>query len=197
MSCGLLVIITAVLALLLPSHLASSNGGSGSQVTLIGVLVFVVVAAASAGFALIATKVYWGNSWIVTSDSITQVVQSSLFSRQSSQLSLGNLEDVSAEQNGILAHMFNYGVLRVETAGDRTKFMFLYCPNPNYYAQQILSAREEFEQGAHGETGAPQSQPAPAYQQPLTGPPSSSPSTGLSPVDYPGSDTDSGVNIGT
>jgi uncharacterized membrane protein YdbT with pleckstrin-like domain len=155
---GLLVIVTVVLALVLPSHISSSGGSS--QAMLVGILVFVLVAAACAGFALVATKVYWGNSWILTSDSLTQVLQRSLFSRQSSQLSLGNLEDVTAEQNGILTHLFNYGVLHVETAGDRSKFIFAYCPNPNYYAQQILSAREQFEQGDHSaETRTSQPQP--------------------------------------
>src|SRR6202011_6093270 len=93
-----------------------------------------------------ATRIYWGNSWIVTSDSVTQVSQTSLFKRQSSQLSLIHLEDVTAEQNGVLAHMFNYGLLRVETAGERSKFTFTFCPNPNFYAREILAAREAFEQ---------------------------------------------------
>lgn len=59
---------------------------------------------------------------------------------------MGNLEDVTTEKTGIFPHMFNYGVLKCETAGERSKFMFSYCPNPDYYAQQILDARERFEQ---------------------------------------------------
>jgi hypothetical protein len=102
---------------------------------------------------------YWGNSWVVTTDSITQVNQTGLFTRQSSQLSLANLEDVTAEQNGILAHAFNYGLLKAETAGEHSKFSFYYCPNPNLYAQQILHAREQFEQGG-GHVGA-----APVHSQ--------------------------------
>lgn len=97
-------------------------------------------------FLLVATIVYWGNSWLLTSDSLTQVLQGSLFNRQSSQLSLANLEDVTSEQNGILAHIFGYGVLHVETAGEKSKFVFAFCPNPNLYAQKILDAREKFEQ---------------------------------------------------
>lgn len=105
---------------------------------LLGLLVAVVT--------VISHTVYWGNRWIVTDDSVTQVNQISLFSKQSSQLSMGNLEDVTAEQHGILAHMFNYGLLKVQTAGEHSKFSFPYCPNPNYYAQCILKAREAFEQ---------------------------------------------------
>jgi hypothetical protein len=96
-----------------------------------------------------------GNRWIITSDSITQVNQTSLFNKQSSQLSLANLEDITVEQNGIIQSVFGFGTLRAETAGERSKFMFQYCPNPNSYAQQNLNAREQFEQfrGGHVERG--------------------------------------------
>ena len=119
----------------------------------IGTLAFVIIAAIMFIFLAITHKVYWGNSWILTSDSLTQVTQSSLFDKQSSQLSLANLEDVTAEQNGPLSHMINFGVLRVETAGERSKFMFPYCPTPNLYAQQVLQARENFEQGRRDSYG--------------------------------------------
>lgn len=117
-----------------------------SQVYTYGSLLFLVIGLLSLGFVFISHIVYWGNRWILTSDSLTQVTQRSLFDKQSSQLSLGNLEDVTAAQDGILAHMFHFGVLRVETAGERSKFVFPFCPNPTYYAQQILNAREQFEQ---------------------------------------------------
>jgi uncharacterized membrane protein YdbT with pleckstrin-like domain len=77
---------------------------------------------------------------------VTQVQQTGLFNKQSSQLSLENLEDVTAEKNGILAQMFNFGVIKCETAGERSKFVFPFCPNPTYYAQEILNARERFMQ---------------------------------------------------
>jgi hypothetical protein len=160
---GFVLIVVAVLAFGVAPSVFSSM--SSSQVLLVGALLFVVIAAICLGFALIATKVYWGNSWILTSDSLTQVLQNSLFSRQSSQLSLGNLEDVTAEQNGVLTRLFKYGVLRVETAGERSKFVFMYCPNPNYYAQQILSAREQFEQGGRGEEVRAAQSPQPPSPQ--------------------------------
>lgn len=124
--------------------------GSRSSVMAIGAIIFLLIACVVAGFVFIAHKVYWGNRWIVTSDSLTQITQISLFNKQSSQLSLGNLEDVTTEQHGIVAQLFKYGTLRVETAGERSKFMFPYCPNPNYYAQKILAARETFEQAHRG-----------------------------------------------
>lgn len=144
---GFLLLFFAVLAWVVGPAIFSSNR---SMVLGIGTIVFLVVACVVIGFVFVANKVYWGNSWVVSSDSLTQISQISLFNKQSSQLSLGNLEDVTTEQHGIMAQLFKYGTLRVETAGERSKFMFPYCPNPDYYAQKILAARETFEQAHRG-----------------------------------------------
>ena len=142
---GLFILALAVVLFgVLPNTLTDVTT---SKIISLGGLAFVVVTAILFIFIFIAHKVYWGNRWVLTSDSITQVTQTSLFNKQSSQLSLANLEDVTAEQNGIISHMFNFGLLKVETAGEHSKFVFPYCPNPNYYAQCVLKAREEFEQG--------------------------------------------------
>ncbi|HVV66912.1 MAG TPA: hypothetical protein VHB72_02470 [Candidatus Saccharimonadales bacterium] len=156
MSGALLVVLAAVAFVIVPHSTSSDNRG---QAVMGASLLFFLIAAIILVFVYIANKVYWGNSWVVTSDSITQMTQTSLFHRQASQLSLGNLEDVTSEKNGILANMFNFGVLRAETAGERSKFMFLYCPTPDYYAQKILAAREQFEQIHRG------GKQAPSYQQ--------------------------------
>ncbi|HVX47851.1 MAG TPA: PH domain-containing protein [Candidatus Saccharimonadales bacterium] len=157
---GLVIVALAVLLLvILPSAITTS---SKSAVTTFGMIVFLLVTCLVVIFVFIANKVYWGNRWVVSSDSVTQISQTSLFHKQSSQLSLGNLEDVTSDQRGILAQMFGYGTLRVETAGERSKFTFPFCPNPNYYAQKILAAREAFEQAHHG-----------GKQQPFSAPPQS------------------------
>ena len=156
----LLLFIALVGFGLAPSIL--SDEYSKSQVYGVSLIVLLIFAVLCGLFTFISHIVYWGNRWIVTDDSVTQVTQVSLFSKQSSQLSMSNLEDITAEQNGILAHLFNFGVLKAETAGERSKFRFIYCPNPNYYAQCILQAREAFEQGggyaAEGRAPAPQPQ---------------------------------------
>lgn len=144
---GVALIVTAAFAFMVVPDFIKDKG----QATAAGGLLFVIVAVVCSLFLLIARKVYWGNSWTVTSDSLTQVSRLGLFSRQSSQLSLRDLEDVTAAQDGVLARMLNYGVLRVETAGERSKFVFPFCPNPNYYAQQILTAREAFERNRTAE----------------------------------------------
>jgi hypothetical protein len=142
------IVIAAILVYLF----STQYGGSSAQLLLyvvFGILVVGLVVLVGA-----ATKVYWGNHWIITSDSLTQINQSSPFGVQVSELSLENLEDVTVNQAGMLPHMFNYGTLRAETAGERSKFSFSYCPNPHEYARLIIDAREKFVQG-----------PPPARQQ--------------------------------
>jgi len=112
-----------------------------------------VVSVLVALILMVATVVYWQNEWIVTDDSVTQINQISLFTREVSQVPMGSLEDVSVDQHGIIQTMFNFGTLKLESAGEKSKFQFAYCPRPNYYARQILTAHEEFakrhETGVH------------------------------------------------
>lgn len=147
---GLLFVVALVASIAAPMLIKSSAGSTSSLDAIVwgvsGLLILV-----SMIMLFVGTKVYWGNRWVITSDSITQTLKNSLFDMQSSQLSMGNIEDVTVEQDGMLCHMFGYGLLRVETAGEHSKFVFPYCPNPNEYAKKILNCREEFEQGRKGE----------------------------------------------
>ncbi len=117
-----------------------------SQVYMYSTIALVVTGLASLIALLVGHIVYWGNRWIITSDSVTQVTQLTPFNNQTSQLSLGNIEDVTTEKSGLLPYIFNYGSLKTETAGEHQKFKMSFCPDPNRYAKLILQARDDFEQ---------------------------------------------------
>ena len=134
------LIVMAVLVVLIPHFVTDVS----TQIKSLLLLGFGVMMALTLLFLYIATVIYHNNRWIVTSDSITQVTQTGLLRKQVSQLSLANLEDVTSESNGLLPNMFHYGVLKVESAGERAKFTFPYCPMPNKCAREILAAREAF-----------------------------------------------------
>jgi len=91
----------------------------------------------------LATVVYRQNRLVVTDRNITQILQIGLFSRKISQLNMVNVEDVTSVKNGVMATIFGYGVLKIETAGEQENFNFTKCPNPDYYAKVILNAREK------------------------------------------------------
>jgi len=118
--------------------------GMTSQAQAMLALGAVILCAMVGLFTYISTIVYKGNRWIITSDSLTQIAQISLFRKQTSQLSLANLEDVTIEQDGILQSMFGFGRLRAESAGERSKFVFDFCPNPQEYAKLIIGAHEAY-----------------------------------------------------
>lgn len=168
---SVLLIVLAVVAFgLAPRYLTSS---STSQIYGIASVIYFIFLLLVVGFVYISHMVYWDNSWTLSNESLTQVTRSSLFDKQSSHLSLGNLQDVTASQEGVLPHLFHYGSIRVETAGEGSKFVFPLCPNPNVHAQYILEARERFEQSSRvvndGLQTAYMNQPQ-AYQQPAPQP---------------------------
>ena len=95
-------------------------------------------------FTYISVYIYKANRWVVTNDSVTQISQTGLFNQATSQLSLANLEDVTVDQDGILETLLNYGNLVVESAGERSKFVFTFCPNPHENARRIIAAHEAY-----------------------------------------------------
>ena len=137
---GLVLIVALTAAILTPFYASFLTSQQKLGVEAAAALVIIL----DILFTYIGVWVYQGNRWVVTSDSITQVEQVSLFDRHASQLSLANLEDVSAQQNGILQTMLGYGDLIVESAGERSKFVFNFCPDPNEYARKIIAAHEEY-----------------------------------------------------
>jgi hypothetical protein len=138
---AILIVAAASAAILVPYYVDTL-----SQQEKLGLLLSSgLVAVATLLYVYIATMVYTANRWIITSDSLTQIAQSGLTTTESSQLSLDDLEDITVEQNGILQLFFGFGTLHAETAGERSKFVFPYCPNPDDYARKILGAREAFE----------------------------------------------------
>lgn len=106
---------------------------------------FALVAIVFGGvFLVLATRIYNASQLIITNDNVTQVMQVGLFHRKVSELSMENVEDVTAHQKGIFQTLFNYGRVHVETAGEQNNYDFIYCPNPNAYAKAIQDARVKF-----------------------------------------------------
>jgi len=81
-------------------------------------------------FLFVATYVYRLNRLLITDRSLVQITYKTLFIRQIARLNFENVEDVNAEERGILPTIFNYGTLTVQTAGTLENFIFKYCPNP-------------------------------------------------------------------
>lgn len=98
-------------------------------------------------FIIIVTAIgaylYKHNVILVTSQKVAQLLSNSLFNRKISQLGIGDVQDVTVKQKGIFAHMFKYGTIIVETAGEQQNYTFTYAPDPYQCARNIISAREQ------------------------------------------------------
>lgn len=132
-----------IILLLLPGFMSTLGADKATSASLISVLVLSAAVFAFI-FLILATKIYTGNQLIITDSNVTQILQKGLFNRTVSELSMHNVEDVTALQRGILQTIFNYGTLTIETAGEQNNFIFVYCPNPNAYAKAVLDSRQMY-----------------------------------------------------
>lgn len=102
----------------------------------------VILALLAIGATFISAIIYSNNVIYVTTEKIAQVLYVSLFNRKMSQLSIGDVQDVTVTQKGIFPRMFNYGTLVIETAGEQQNYTFTYVPKPYESARQIVGAHE-------------------------------------------------------
>jgi len=114
---------------------------SGTINLVVVVLAFFIVVGAVI-MTLIGAFLFRSNVIYVTSEKIAQVVYISLFNRKISQLSIGDVQDVTVTQKGVLAHMLNYGTLIIETAGEQQNYTFTYVPDPYQKSKLIVGSHE-------------------------------------------------------
>ncbi len=132
-------IAVTILALLVFPALIKDPDTAVSVVVIFVMLMFVFFALVT----FLASYIYRQNRIIITDRNITQTLQYGLFSRKVSQLNVVDVEDVTSVQSGFIATMFNYGILKIETAGEQSNFYFDYCPNSGRVAKVVLDAREK------------------------------------------------------
>lgn len=116
-----------------------------SSALMIGVLGLLAIISGLLGG--VAIWVYQQNKFFLTTESVIQEIQHSLFSRHEQTVSLGSIEDASFKREGILQHVFNYGTMRLSTEGEETTYSFSYVENPKEQVATINNAIEAFKNG--------------------------------------------------
>lgn len=129
------------------TFLAVFDGGSSTAVMAVFTAVFLLMAAMGVLGGFIATYVYQQNKFFLTNESVVQCIQISIFSRKEQTVSLGNIEDASYRKHGIVQHIFNYGNIRLSTAGDETTYRFSYVKHPKHQIALLNNAVEAFKMG--------------------------------------------------
>lgn len=140
---GLIILaLTIVTGFIIGSDLSGIFGETYGGVKTIIMIACVLAIVGSAVMTLIAAYLYISNVIFITSEKIAQVLYLSLFNRKISQLSIGDVQDVTVSQKGILAHIFNYGTLTIETAGEQSNYTFNFVPDPYNKSKLIVGSHE-------------------------------------------------------
>lgn len=81
---------------------------------------------------------YWYfNVYIVTTDQIVDVDWYNIVYKAVSAALLENVQDVTSKQGGVIAGIFDYGNVFVQTAGTESNFEFDNVPHPQAVAEEI------------------------------------------------------------
>lgn len=144
-----ILLITAALTILLNynsiiEQLALRGQLADVSVITIPVLLFCVMIGLG---MFVSYYVYTNNKFFLTNESVIQEIQISLFAHNEQTVSLGNVEDASYTQLGILQQVVNYGSIRLSTEGDETSYRFSYVANPKQHIATLNNAVEAFKNG--------------------------------------------------
>lgn len=134
-----LALFAAVIAVAASNLLEAVDfGGLNSLVVFIGFILAIIILIVTA----INAQLYRNNVVFVTNEKIAQILHITLFNRKISQLSIGDVQDVTVQQNGFLANMIGYGTLTIETAGEQQNYVFTFVPKPYETSKVIINAHE-------------------------------------------------------
>lgn len=86
---------------------------------------------------------YYLNIQVITSIRIVDVDQIGLFSRTASELNIEKVQDVTSEIHGMLGTVFDYGMVYIQTAGEKERFTFSNVPHPGKIQTMVHDLYEQ------------------------------------------------------
>lgn len=97
------------------------------------------------GFMLIASIYIWRqNRMIMTSENVVDIDQRGLFHRDIATLRLNKVQDMTVVVKGPMQTFFRYGLITIQTAGEKEHFDFDYVPNPYEVKKYLVDLYEQF-----------------------------------------------------
>jgi hypothetical protein len=94
-------------------------------------------------FAFASFVDYYLDIWVVTTERIISIEQHGAFARTVAEQWLYRIQDVTAEQHGILPTFFDYGAVHIQSAGEQARFVFEQVPHPRSVARQVIDIAEQ------------------------------------------------------
>lgn len=93
-------------------------------------------------FAFLNGLFWYFNVYIVTNERIVDVDWYSLVHREVNISQIKKIQDITANQIGVLSGAFDYGHVFIQTAGTEPNFEFLNLPHPQLVARKIQELLE-------------------------------------------------------
>jgi len=81
---------------------------------------------------------YYLDLWLVTNERIIDIAQNGLFSRTTTELELGRIQDVTTDVRGVIPTFLHYGDLTVTTASSTNTIIFHEISNPDHVRQELI-----------------------------------------------------------
>lgn len=131
---AIFVIVTSawILLLLSPGRFGLTSAMMGNISMIFVLILFLTILA-----AIIGTSVYHSNKMVITNERAIQWIADGLFHKHRQVISLNAVEDISFTQKGVLAHMLNYGTVRLSTVGEESTYTFNIAARPAKLAEII------------------------------------------------------------
>ncbi len=107
------------------------------------VMIGLFMAILGVGVTAVLSILYRNNVIYVTNEKLAELQYKGIFNRNISQLSIGDVQDITVKQNGPFPYFFNYGTLTIETSGEQQNYTFTYVPNPHETCNAIVQAHED------------------------------------------------------
>lgn len=145
---GLLFILPPIIAVIYMNNLVEPDPAMLAAMWLMLGMYFCLVAS----FLFMEWLFWYFDVWIVTSERLIDIELINLFKKQVSELHIAQIQDVRAEQSGLLATFFNFGNVICQTAGVSSFFALRSIPRPEEASGLILDLHESYIEGNKGQT---------------------------------------------
>lgn len=139
---GFVVVLLLTMAVAIPGLVKGNTLGLPSQMRGLITTIFILAAILVGVGTYISYWVYNHSRMLITDQNVIELRQMSLFSHKISHLNMINVEDVTVIKRGILQTVLNYGLIQIETAGEKDNFAFPNTPNPDAYRRMVINCHE-------------------------------------------------------
>lgn len=87
---------------------------------------------------------YYLDVWIVTTERILNIEQDGLFNRTASEQKIYRVQDVTSVVKGVMATLFDYGDVHIQTAGTEKRFVFEQVEHPGAIKKAIIATQDMY-----------------------------------------------------